>query len=906
MKRHSKKQCLDITGSLQNVHVEISKIIGNNDAATACKLLEQCQNLAIKTGSIIETSEGEGTEAVACLENYCELLYQISQEIAAGSVTNPAKIEKVLNKSILRAGNFISALPEKTEAVFLPYNAAMWDSLESIWIAAAEDPDCETYVVPIPYYDRNPGGSFGQLHYEGDRFPDYVPITDFREFDLKTRHPDMIYIHNPYDEYNYVTSVHPDYYSTKLINYTDCLVYVPYYATSGGMDEAQAILPSYMVVDHIVVQSKELIEHFDKRVPKEKFLPLGSPKYDRVIRLCNDPPSPPDEWKEKMAGKRVYFYNTSIGGMVEDTDKWLKKLRYVFDTFKETEDACILWRPHPLLLSSLESMRPEYLNRYNELIEYFINEDIGILDRTPDIEASMALSDAYIGDAGTSVTSLFGVAGKPVYVLNNTYLEKPAEDDWKAGLSGAVRSDRYDQYFLAMGNRIFEKKYLENTYHYLCDLPNDYSGGGYYYSIIKEAGKVMIFPVNAENILIMEEESHEFRKIDIRHEVGRMGAFAGATNLIFSDHPEIFYLLPNRYPSLVRFDAISEKVSYIEDEAFSDEYSVCTNELKERIIAVRFFRYDKGLIPAVDETKGIPGLAGNTQKTVTAPDGTEHAMYEITFPEIPGITLKGPKLLCFDVSGKRMRAVQLETGRVQEREVHLDGLYTGVLEDINELGVLWFLPYIGTTLVKWNTANDTWEKVDAGIDGLISLRRPQRTVTRDYYFSNGIFHDGKLILAPNRANKFVEIDTVTNEAKEWIPPFPFTTDDKSSYFKNYSIGYFYGDAFDFSLKFYYAPEQIIYDLDLTNNTATPNQFEFDKEEVMGLSMGFHRESQWLPYCCFEDMFNPLGDFIRDEVHGPRFEKEKQFEAYKSINASPEGDCGKKVHEAVLKTLHGLR
>ncbi len=49
-----------------------------------------------------------------------------------------------------------------------------------------------------------------------------------------------------------------------------------------------------------------------------------------------------------------------------------------------------------------------------------------------------------------------------------------------------------------------------------------------------------------------------------------------------------------------------------------------------------------------------------------------------------------------------MRAVQLETGRVQEREVHLAGLYTGVLEDINELGVLWFLPYIGTTLVKWN------------------------------------------------------------------------------------------------------------------------------------------------------------------------------------------------------------
>ena len=393
MRRHNKKQCLDIARSLENVHVEIAKIIGNNDVSTACKLLEQCQNFAIKTGNIIESSEGEGTEAVACLENYCELLYQINEEITSGNISNPAKVEKILNKSIIKAENSIGTIPEKTEAVFLPYNASMWDSLESIWMAANEDPDCNAYVVPIPYYERNPDESLGQVHYEGDRFPDYVPVVDFRQFDLEAHHPDMIYIHNPYDEYNYVTSIHPDYYSTKLINYTDRLVYVPYYATSGNMDEKQAFLPSYLVVDNIVVQSKELIEHFDKNLPREKFLPLGSPKFDRVIRLCKNPPEPPEEWKAKMEGKKVYFYNTSIYGMLNNTDQWLKKLRYVFDTFKEVQDACILWRPHPLLETSMDSMAPEYRTRYEELIQYFISEDIGILDRTPDIEASIALCD---------------------------------------------------------------------------------------------------------------------------------------------------------------------------------------------------------------------------------------------------------------------------------------------------------------------------------------------------------------------------------------------------------------------------------------------------------------------------------------------------------------------------------
>ena len=36
----------------------------------------------------------------------------------------------------------------KKEIVFLPYKASMWDSMESVWKAAAEDDECEVYVVP--------------------------------------------------------------------------------------------------------------------------------------------------------------------------------------------------------------------------------------------------------------------------------------------------------------------------------------------------------------------------------------------------------------------------------------------------------------------------------------------------------------------------------------------------------------------------------------------------------------------------------------------------------------------------------------------------------------------------------------------------------------------------------------
>lgn len=113
-------------------------------------------------------------------------------------------------------------MPVRYEAVFLPYKASMWDSLESVWLAAREDKDWDCHVIPIPYYDRNQDNSFGSIHYEGNLYPEYVPVTSFNEYNLEARHPDVIFIHNPYDECNHVTSVHPAFYSSRIKNYTDC------------------------------------------------------------------------------------------------------------------------------------------------------------------------------------------------------------------------------------------------------------------------------------------------------------------------------------------------------------------------------------------------------------------------------------------------------------------------------------------------------------------------------------------------------------------------------------------------------------------------------------------------------------------------------------------------------------
>ena len=73
----------------------------------------------------------------------------------------------------------------KYQVVFFPYKAAMWDSLESIWLAAMKDVRCECLVVPIPYYKKSQDGGVDEFCYEGQKFPEYVPIIDYREYLLE-------------------------------------------------------------------------------------------------------------------------------------------------------------------------------------------------------------------------------------------------------------------------------------------------------------------------------------------------------------------------------------------------------------------------------------------------------------------------------------------------------------------------------------------------------------------------------------------------------------------------------------------------------------------------------------------------------------------------------------------------
>ena len=88
---------------------------------------------------------------VGLLEDYCEIVYQLHDKILQGQYVDSSRAHKSLHRAMVQIKNSVEKdIPVRMEAVFLPYKASMWDSLESVWKAADEDPDCDAYVIPIP------------------------------------------------------------------------------------------------------------------------------------------------------------------------------------------------------------------------------------------------------------------------------------------------------------------------------------------------------------------------------------------------------------------------------------------------------------------------------------------------------------------------------------------------------------------------------------------------------------------------------------------------------------------------------------------------------------------------------------------------------------------------------------
>nr|WP_300868206.1 hypothetical protein [uncultured Acetatifactor sp.] len=450
MRIAQKKQAEEFVELLGQAHEEIRNAIEKKNIPAAMSLLADCQDGAIALGDLIENAEGERAATIPLLESYCELVYGIHQSLGAemegAAPVRADKTYKTLRQGHIRIVNSLTHdIKVRREVVFLPYKASMWDSLESVWKAADEDPECDAYVIPIPYYDKNPDGSFREQHYEGGQYPEYVPVVWYEDYDFEKRRPDMIFIHNPYDDCNIVTSVHPFFYSKNLKNFTDKLVYVPYFIL-GEIDpqnrqelegiEKFCLVPGVAYADQVIVQSEDMRQAYinvltefmsgqgrSRAYWEKKILGLGSPKVDKVLSTRKEDLEIPEEWlkvirKPDGSWKKIIFYNTGVTALLEYNEHMMRKIENVLEIFySRRENIVLLWRPHPLIESTLASMRMELLNEYMNIKERYLKEKWGIYDDSSDLDRAIIISDAYYGNE-SSVLHLFKKMSKPIMLQN--------------------------------------------------------------------------------------------------------------------------------------------------------------------------------------------------------------------------------------------------------------------------------------------------------------------------------------------------------------------------------------------------------------------------------------------------------------------------------------------------------
>jgi len=583
MRKQQQKQILDIITTLYEANAEIKRLFLRGELSAVLQLLGDCQEGAVQIGDFIEILEGERTNTVVLLEEYHESLYSAGERIE----TIDAGFVKRLQKQLFQIENSIRSelSPDRIEVAFFPYKASMWDSLESIWLAAKEDPRCDAYVVPIPYFDRLPNGKLGQMHYEGNLYPDDIPIVDWYTYDLEERRPDVIFIHNPYDEGNLVASVHPDYYSGRLKGFTELLCYVPYFVTYGSVEAHFVLCSGVLNADRVFLQSEKVrdtyirvFKEFEKKnrcsgrfgKAESKFVSMGSPKFDRVLNANRKDYNLPADWQKSTENKKVVFYNTSVGALLQGGEQYLKKLCSVLNTFRSRNDVALWWRPHPLIEATCQSMRPHLLAGYKQIVADYRSDGWGIYDDTPDFHRALTMSDALIGDV-SSIMSMYNVTGKPAMLLDAALVDGPDYEEREEFLHsdiinfmGTPHGDA-EWGFSVSCNALYKISVENATAEYIASVPDEKNIAGLYRAPIRLGNELLLVPSSAHYWAFYDVSTGEWTKIAVPDDClpdadrnGESGSVFGG--VLFCDG--YLLIMPGDRGVFAKYDIESGEITY--------------------------------------------------------------------------------------------------------------------------------------------------------------------------------------------------------------------------------------------------------------------------------------------------------------------------------------------------------
>lgn len=383
-----------------------------------------CQTCAIEMGNLLESIKGEGFATVRIIEQYCEAVYQLYNAVYEASGLEEVLVcLEALFKNWQRVKQ---SLKEKVfarrEVVFLPFKAENWHTFEQIRKEEIKDPDCDVYVLPIPYFYKRYDGRLmeEEMQYHPESYPEELQVMSIEDFSLQQHHPDVIYFQNPYDAYHPSISVHPNFYSDKLKQFTEKLVYIPYFETEEFSADSYCenynmryycSVPGVVYADSVWLQSDEMkkryVEHLTKWAGEETRTVWEEKIEVKKPKASDEEQQLPKRWLpalEKADGsrKKIILYYVGISSFFQYKEKVFEKLEAVLEVFrKQQEDAVLLWHPQDKLLCVLQENMPDLVPKYENFLTKLQQENFVLCEEELEEKQLAKLCDAYFGDAST-------------------------------------------------------------------------------------------------------------------------------------------------------------------------------------------------------------------------------------------------------------------------------------------------------------------------------------------------------------------------------------------------------------------------------------------------------------------------------------------------------------------------
>ena len=433
----------------QDLHGSIVGLFETGEYSEVIDILPDIQQFVVDYATLLENVKGETRKStqqvVAAVQEYCDSLYSIytflnESEFPSDGIALVKKLTEAFEGIV---ANIEKHVINRKEILFLPIGEKEWKVFDGLFKYYTECDEYDVFVVPMPVFFKDIYGRVIASDEEikntvgCEKYPDYLVLDSWVDYNIQLHRPDIIYIQNAYDGENPCLTVPPQYYAANIRQYTDKLIYTsPFVTEEFGADDYNDIYnmkhyvtaPGVIYADEILVQSENIkMRYIDKlsefagektrniwedQIKSIDKYYIGLASYQEIDTICV-------REVDNRTKKKILFC-IGLNEVSEHRSDVLVKIKErvkIFDSSTDKIDVGVMFFPMSEKLWSFVDKEISY--NIKCILDDCVNKGwayIGDSEKT-DYEDIVNNYDAYYGSASILIP-MFAQKGKPVMIAN--------------------------------------------------------------------------------------------------------------------------------------------------------------------------------------------------------------------------------------------------------------------------------------------------------------------------------------------------------------------------------------------------------------------------------------------------------------------------------------------------------